>query len=219
MLNKRWIRIGLYMVIAALFLGGLLITIRQNVIFQPDYVAPPTPQPTAPPTPAPSAKTTALPSPSPSPTPYEKPIPVKIYFPAYKLSADIHVVGIKDGAMDTLDSAADVAWLGVGPAPGEEGNAQLNGHVTLDGVAGTFMALRDKLKLGDEVVIEFIDGRIQSFSITLLETHGIDAFPAKFLELDVGGEPRITMITCQGDFDRDIGTSRSRVVAVAVPDP
>ncbi len=213
MLNKRWVRVALYMIIAALFLGGLLITVRQNVLFQTDYEAPPTPAPTVAPTPAPTVEAVV----TPSPTPYVKPVPTKIYFTDYEISAEVVPVGVTDGAMETLDSAEDVAWLGSGVGPGEPGNALLNGHVTWKKKAGTFSILRDKLKAGDEIAFTYLDGSTRYFTVTTVETYLIDEFPPEYLDLDIGGAPRVTMITCLGDWDQALGTSRSRVVAVAVP--
>lgn len=214
MLNKRWVRVALYMIIAALFLGGLLITVRQNVLFQENYEAPPTPAPTVVITPAPE---TDAPEETPVPTPYVKPIPTKVYFTDYEISAVVVPVNVVDGAMETLDSADDVAWLGSGVAPGEAGNALLNGHVTWKKKAGTFSILRDKLKPGDEIAFAYQGGNFQYFEVVSVETFLLDEFPDAYLELDIGGEPRVTMITCLGDWDAGLGTSRSRVVAIAKP--
>ena len=34
------------------------------------------------------------------------------------------------------------------------------------------------------------------------------------MKLDIGGEPRMTLITCLGDYNSAIGTSESRVVVI-----
>ncbi len=201
----------IYVLIAAMLLGGIYMVVREYVWIDNGYVAPPTPAPTVAATPAPSLAPSGTPLPTPSPTPYVKKIPVRIFFTGYKRQADVFPVGItEDGAMGTRDSAKDAAWGEYCPSPGEPGNAILNGHVKWEGELGTFSILKE-MKVGDEVVIEFDDGSFKYFEVTDLDNYPYDNMASV---MDLGGESRMTLITCLGDYDRSIGTSRSRVVAV-----
>ncbi len=202
----------IYVLIAALLLGGIYMVVREYIWIPGPYEAPPTPAPTVAATPAPTLAPSDTPLPTPSPTPYVQKIPVRIYFTGYERQADIYPVGVtEDNAMDTLDSAKDAAWYQYGPSPGEPGNALLNGHVKWKGELGTFSILKE-MKVGDEIVIEYEDGSFKYFEVTNLDTYLLDEIPSSVM--DLSGESRTTLITCLGDYDTSIGTSRSRVVAV-----
>ncbi len=212
LLKSRAFWVVMYVLIAALLLGGIYMVAREYILFPSKYEAPPTPAPAEPPTPAPTLAPSATPAPTPEPTPYVKPIPLRIYFTAHKLQCDIYPVGVtEDNAMDTIDSAKDAAWYQYGPAPGEQGNALINGHVRWSGEKGTFSILKE-MEVGEEVVIEFEDGTFKYFEAVSIDTYLLDEVPPEVMELD--GESRMTLITCLGDYDTSIGTSRSRVVAV-----
>ena len=202
----------LYIVIGAVFLTGVYLILRQYVLFPENYVPPPTLTPTATVVPTPTLAPSATPLPTPSPTPYVQKIPVRIYFTDHKLQAEIKPVGVtENNEMGTLDSAQDSAWYQFGPSPGEPGNALLNGHVRWKGEKGTFSILKE-MKTGEEVVIEFDDGTFKYFIVDTLNTYLLDEVPASVMDLK--GESRMTLITCLGDYDQALGTSRSRVVAV-----
>ena len=198
---------------AVLFVTGVVLIVRQYVYIPQGYTPPPsyveiTPVPTVAPTGAPVA--------TPSPTPYIKPVPVKIYFTERKISADIVTVAKdEDGRMDTVDSASLTAWYEPGPAPGEEGNALVNGHVRWSKVAGTFSIL-PSLKEGEEVVFEFADGSTKAFTVSYTVYFNFDD-PAANQMMDMSGETRVTLISCYGEMNHEAHTSEQRVFVVLVP--
>ncbi len=214
--KRSVINIVLIVAAAALLVAGAVLLISENVLFSEPYVAPPTPAVTqAPsatitPTQAPSASQT--PELTPSPTPYIKPVPVRIYFMTAEVSCEIVPVGLNEnGEMATLDSATQAAWYEPGPAPGEPGNALLNGHVRWKRKKGTFSVLLDA-EVGDEVAIEFADGNFKYFTMDSVETYHYTEIPDSVM--DMSGESRVTLITCLGDYNNNLGMSESRVVAV-----
>ncbi len=199
---------------AALLVAGAVLLISENVLFSEPYVAPPTPAPTPVQTAAPTLPPDSPHTPAPTPTlpPYVKPVPVHIYFTTAQVSCEIVPVGLNEnGEMATLDSATQAAWYEPGPAPGEAGNALLNGHVRWKRKKGTFSVLLDA-KEGDEVAIEFADGSYKYFTMDSVETYHYTEIPDDVMYM--GGENRVTLITCLGDFNNDLGMSESRVVAV-----
>ncbi len=228
MFQSKPVRILLFVAIAALFLCGIIITIRQNVLLPGPY-DPPTPEPAtpAPATPtagsSPSATPTAGSSPAPTPTipPTLAPLvdledPVKIYFNDAdpQVACEIRPVGITpEGAMGAISSATIAGWYKDGVSPGEAGNALIDGHVRWKGKTGTFSILKDMVP-GDEVAIEYADGTFQYFETVSVDIYLLEEVPPEVMELDFGGEPRITLISCLGDYDRSLGTSRSRVIVV-----
>lgn len=202
---------------AVLFIAGVVLTLRQYVFIPGEYTAPPTATPTEL-TPTPQLETTATPEPTPTPVQYAALTPVNIYFTQREVMCPIEPVGLitegsKTGKMDTIDDPKIAAWYEPGPVPGEAGNALLNGHVRWKGVAGTFSVLPD-MEIGEEVVIEYDDGSTLAFEVTSVEYYPYDDVPEEVMDLDFGGTPRMTLISCTGDFNYSAGTSSQRVIVV-----
>lgn len=215
---KKKLTVSVLYALSALFLlGGILMLIRQYVLLPGSYTPPtltPAPTPSAAPSAAPIES--AAPAPTPSPTPYVKVAPVRIYFTAAEVMADILPVGIiedgeRAGQMDTIDDPDVAAWYEPGPAPGGPGNALINGHKSWKGKIGRFSVLWD-MQAGDEVIIEYADGSLASFYADSVAFYPYNAVPDEVMSLE--GESRVTLITCYGEFDRQAGTSEERCVVV-----
>lgn len=227
MKKKSWLVIALYILSALLFIAGVVLIIRQFVLIPGEYVEPdPTPTPTAKPTASPTPgisgtpEVTATPSPTPEPTPYVKPIPTRIYFTDRKVMCDIFPVGIitegdREGQMATIDDPDVAAWYEPGPAPGEPGNAILNGHKSWKGKIGIFSLLWD-MEPGENIAIAFEDGQVRYFRAISIDFYDHDKVPEDVMNI-YSESPRLTLITCYGDFDSSIGSSVQRCVAVCVP--
>jgi len=229
-MSRKKINILLYIISALLLASGIFLVIRQYVLIPGAYVPPGedvlvtrTPVVTPSPTPV-NANTGAQPSPTPaatpSPTPYVKPIPLRIYFLKAEVMCDIVPVGRieegpKAGQMDTVEDPDLSAWYEPGPAPGEPGNALLNGHKSLDGKIGRFSVLWN-MKVDDVVAIGFDNGTYKYFAVTSVDFYPYDQVPAEVMNLN-SETPRMTLITCYGDFDTTVGTSKQRCVVVCEP--
>ncbi len=221
-MKQKTVTIALYCLSAALLIAGVFLLVRQYVRLPGNYTPPATPSPTLPavtpsPTPA-GVRETATPKPTatPEPTPYIKPIPTRIYFTDAEVMADIFPVGkIEEGdrkdQMDTIDDPDVAAWYEPGPAPGEPGNALINGHKSWKGKIGRFSVLWE-MEVGDEIAIEYEDGSVRYFFAVSIDYYPYDAVPASVM--DLGGESRVTLITCYGEFNQSAGTSSERCVVV-----
>lgn len=204
----------LWIASAALAIAGITLIINQYVLIKAPYTPPPTPVPTVAPTPALTSAPSATLQATPSPTPYVKLVPVKIYFTERDIVCDIVPVGVVDGAMDTVDDAKLAAWLTDSASPGDPGNSIINGHRTWKKVMGYFSELKNMVP-GEEIAIELEDGSVRYFEVTTNDVYHIDRCPISVMEL--GGETRLTLITCLGDYNTAIGTSESRIVVVCKP--
>ena len=219
-MKRKYVNILLYLLSAAFLIAGVVLLVRQYVLLPGAYEPPATPAPTATPVPTPVVTQTpgvsAAPVPTPSPTPYVKPIPTRIYFTKAQVMADIVPVGIveegeRKGQMDTVDDPDLAAWYEPGPAPGEEGNALINGHKSWKGKIGRFSVLWD-MEPGDEIAIEYEDGTVKYFYAVSVDFYPYDGVPNEVM--DLSGESRVTLITCYGEFDRTAGTSKQRCIVV-----
>jgi LPXTG-site transpeptidase (sortase) family protein len=129
-------------------------------------------------------------------------------------AAPVEPVGV-DAAGDMEVPAADVVgWYRYGPRPGDGGSAVLAAHVAYDGVDGVFRHLGD-LEPGDAVSVAFADGARRDFVVTAVERLPKADLPAATWARE--GEPRLTLITCGGEFDAEAGSYRDNVVAYASP--
>lgn len=222
-MKKKTVQILLYILSGLLLICGGFLLVRQYVLLPGEYTPPPelTSAPTAEPTPTVTLAPDETPAPTPEPTPYVKPIPTRIYFLEDEVMADIVPVGRieegdKKGQMDTVDDPDLAAWYEPGPAPGEEGNALINGHKSWQGKVGKFSVLW-KMEIGDGVAVSFEDGSTRYFSVTSVTFYPYNEVPAEVMTLQ-SDSPRLTLITCYGDYDRLVGTSKQRCVVVCEPD-
>lgn len=229
-MDRKKINILLYIISGLLLASGLFLVIRQYVLLPGEYVPPgqdviPTQSPLATPAPTPGntntgAQPSATPQVSPTATPYVKPIPVRIYFLDDEVMCDIVPVGRieegeKAGQMATVDDPDLSAWYEPGPAPGEPGNAILNGHKSWQGRIGRFSVLWS-MEVDDIIAVAFESGTYQYFAVTSVSFYPYDDVPLEVMDLNTEF-PRMTLITCYGDFDRLVGTSKQRCVVVCEP--
>jgi hypothetical protein len=227
---RRALQILLFILSGLLFIAGIVLVVREYVLIPGEYVEPeivvtPAPAVSAAPslTPAPTATGTPAPTVTPVlPTPEAQlTAPVKIYFPERKIMMEIQPVGRveegkKKGQMDTVDSATIAAWYEPGPIPGEKGNAIINGHVRYGGVKGYFSILPE-LELRERVIIEHEDGAFTVFVVRSVEVYPYNKVPSSVMELE-SEKPMLTLITCHGEFQQDVGTSEERCVVICEPE-
>lgn len=212
-MKKKYVRTLIYAAIALLFAGGVYMVVRSTILFPKPYVKPPqiaaTPVLT---TPQPASTLSSLHTPEPTPmSEVSLDVPVKIYFSSQEISTDIIPVGIdKNNVMEAPDDPGIGGWLKFSAVPGEPGNSILDGHDSFRGVKGVFSVLK-KLELGDEVIIEHADGVFSYFKVSDINTYLEKDVPKDTMSLTKEGDPRLTLITCLGDYDFT-GYSKSRVV-------
>ncbi len=213
--------------IAALLVAGIFVMVQENTYIPerpyetpPAVTAPPvTPTPTpVPATPAPSAKPgpAAKPTPTPQPTLYIPPRPVKIYFTSLEITTEVMPVGINiEGEMATIDDAHIAGWY-YNPnnpvSPGEKGNAIIAGHVRWKGKVGDFSKIGE-LTDKDDVVIEFDKGYTRTFRAVSNDIFPLNDYPDWVMK-ENSEDARVTLITCAGEFNHEIGTSENRNVVV-----
>ncbi len=161
------------------------------------------------------AVTTPQPSPTFSPTqtpPSDAPID-RILIPKYEVDAPIVTRGITDGVMDAPDGPADVAWYDFSAHPGFGSNAVFSGHVDWHtGEQAVFRNLSDLVK-GDLVFVRLADGTEYEYSVSAME----QVQATEDVSPIIGGTDRefITMITCGGTFDYNIGQYDQRLIVRA----
>ena len=134
--------------------------------------------------------------------------------PKLGVHAPIVVVGVlANGEMGVPNGPDEVAWYGDGTVPGLPGNALLGGHLDWGTRGAIFWRLRD-LRQDDRIQIEGGDGNISTFAVTRSNVYAVDGAPVDDIFAD-RPEPTITLITCEGVFDRATRNYSHRRVVTA----
>ncbi|TWT06444.1 sortase [Planococcus sp. CPCC 101016] len=140
--------------------------------------------------------------------------PAKIEVPSIGVKANIEPTGILDnGEMGVPEDVDQVGWFKPGFKAGAKGNAVLAGHVdSLTGPA-VFYELKN-VEVGETVILTDADGREMVFEVKNLTSYETDEAPIE--EIFGSSDKRmINLITCTGDFNRDIGSHEERLVVTA----
>ncbi|AQU80769.1 MULTISPECIES: class F sortase [Planococcus] len=140
--------------------------------------------------------------------------PFQIKIPSIGVDAAIESTGILDnGQMGVPEDVDQVGWFEPGYKAGAKGHAVLAGHVdSLTGPA-VFYEL-DKVKVGETVTVIGPDGREMIYEVKNLTSYETDDAP---IEKIFGSSDKrlLSLITCTGDYNRDIGSHEERLVVTA----
>jgi hypothetical protein len=164
-----------------------------------------------------SGKPVVIPKP-PAPTPIpEAPIPssppVRLLIPALNVHPPVEPLGLdRYGALDTPNNIWDVGWYKAGPVPGAPGDAVMDGHAGYPDQPLIFGRLA-KIHLGEAIVVLLGDGSKQVFKVVSVQSLPLSSMPPGMFE--PYGLPRLTLITCAGDFNSDQKTYSNRLIVEA----
>lgn len=166
-----------------------------------------------------------VPSPPPppaaaQPSPAQAPVgpiagnpPVRLLIPVLGIDASVESVGLdRSGAMGTPQNVWNVGWYNRGPAPSAPGDAVVDGHVGLPGSPLVFAGL-NRLRPGDRVVVVRSDGSRHRFIVGSAASWPADSHPPGLFALD--GAPRLSLITCIGQYDAGAQAYADRLVVEA----
>jgi sortase (surface protein transpeptidase) len=196
--------------LAGLVVGILLVTVP-GAAWLSQQPPPATARATPPPTPiAPVAADRATMRAEPA-------APVRIRLPELGVDAPVVPVGVDERAeMAVPEDVRTVGWYRFGPAPGAAGSSVLAGHVD-DRVQGRGAFYRlVELAPGDVVLVGSADGAERRYLVREIERVAKSRLPtAELFARD--GPPRLTLITCGGEFDRAAGSFRDNIVVHTDP--
>jgi hypothetical protein len=181
------------------------------------------------------ARLAPAPTPPPSvPTPLSsvvavRGIPVEIVIDRIGVIAPVEQVGVnKLNQMDVPKRPEDAAWYEPGPAPGEGGDAVIDGHLdwvplskyacpTPPGQKGAVFCRLSELTVGDVILIHSQDGTIRRFVVVSAGSVPNNNPPASLFSRN--GPPMLTLITCAGKWDGTTYTQRLLVQAAYADRP
>lgn len=143
--------------------------------------------------------------------------PIALAIEAAGIDAQIEVQQIVDGVMQNPSGPWVVSWYEQTALLGEGGNVVMAGHVDYWNVGpAVFFDLRNLVE-SDEIQV-FGDGHVAyTYAVETNETYDLEELTSGTITELVGQteDPKLTLITCGGEFDYASGEYLSRVVVRA----
>ena len=156
-----------------------------------------------PPAPAPPAQA----------APFPTALPVRMLVPSLNIHPPVEALGIdRYGALDIPYNIWDVGWFKGGPVPGAPGDAVIDGHAGYPGQPLIFGKLA-KVEHGATIVVILADGSKQVFTVESVASWPLGSLPPTLFE--PYGPPRLTLITCDGQFNSEDKTYSNRLIVEA----
>lgn len=141
--------------------------------------------------------------------------PVRLFIPKINVNAVVEYVGLTpDGNMDVPKERSHVAWFNLGPAPGEYGNAVMDGHYGINNRQASVFDDLHKLRKGDVISVENDKGMTVSFVVRESRRYDPNA-DASSVFASSDGKSHLNLITCEGDWDTSTRQYSQRLVVFA----
>jgi LPXTG-site transpeptidase (sortase) family protein len=142
-------------------------------------------------------------------------VPTRLRIPKIGVDAVVEEVSVDStGSMGVPTRPMDVGWYSPGSAPGQPGDAVIDGHLDWYGVPRAVFYDLDQLRSGDEIDVQNGNGQVR-FAVTNTETLPYTAQPDGLF--DTTGAARLSLITCSGAWDSRHGTYAQRLLVTARP--
>lgn len=142
-------------------------------------------------------------------------LPERLRIPSLSIHAYVRHVGVTaSGDMATPGNFTDVGWYKYGTVPGFVGSAVMDGHVD-NGLSrnGVFKNL-SQLKVGDELFVDTASSTVLRFVVREVASYPVGEVPAERIFTDARGR-FLTLITCDGVFNKTANDYESRLVVYA----
>jgi hypothetical protein len=145
--------------------------------------------------------------------------PVRVLVPSLGIDMPIEGVGLDGDAMALPANPAVAAWYRYGPAPQSPAGATvIAAHVdSLVYDLGPFARLAEAPG-GTEIEVHTTDGSVQRYAIASIDTVLKQDVPWAGV-FDRSGPPRLTLVTCGGEFDYQARRYLANVIVSAVSVP
>ena len=142
-------------------------------------------------------------------------MPARLVIPRIGVDAPVEAVGRDQRNNMAVPSVpTHVAWYSSGPAPGEAGDAVIDGHLDWTTGPAVFWNL-GKLHAGDEIQVVAQDGAVVRFSVTQAkQVPYTQPPPGLFVPT---GPAHLSLITCAGAWDAGKRMYQQRLVVDSAP--
>jgi LPXTG-site transpeptidase (sortase) family protein len=143
-------------------------------------------------------------------------LPTRIKIPIINVDADLESVGLTSaGEVAVPKGSTNAAWYNLGPRPGENGAAVIDGHFGWwkNGAQAVFNNL-DKLHKGDKLYVEDGTGAIITFVVRESRKYDRNA-DASDVFSSSDGKSHLNLITCDGVWNNAQKSYSNRLVIFA----
>lgn len=138
--------------------------------------------------------------------------PLVLTIPTLGLSTALITLGLnQDGTVEVPADPDRAGWFRLGTVPGRRGSSVILGHVDSEAGPAVFADLAT-LRPGDRVDVTLSDETTVAFEVERVATFANADFPAEEVYAATGRGPRMNLVTCGGDYDRDRGGYQANVV-------
>jgi sortase (surface protein transpeptidase) len=138
------------------------------------------------------------------------PEPSQLAIPAIGLTASVNELGISPaGVMEDPADGKAVGWYRTSARPGQPGNAVMSGHLDWDRGLAVFGRLAD-LQVGQVIQVRGSDGQLFTYAVEWNRSYLTKDVPLRTVLGPSGEDELLTLITCDGVFDRLTGDYLSR---------
>ena len=135
----------------------------------------------------------------------------RLLIPAIGVNAPVEVKSIDGaGVMQAPDAADVVAWYDFSAQPGTVGNVVFAGHLDYAGVGPAVFWRLAQLQPGDEIDVRDGNGKSVRYRVATIKSYPASADASQIVAST--GTPTITLITCDGTYDRSKGEYDQRTV-------
>lgn len=132
------------------------------------------------------------------------------------IGVNAQVVGVtvdKQGNMGVTSTSYDVGWYSPGVVPGEPGDAVIDGHLDWYDTSRAVFYNLTSVHVGDDIEVQRLDGVTKHFKVTAVRTVAYNAqVPGLFANT---GPSRLSLITCGGTWNQNLGEYLKRVIVDA----
>ena len=136
--------------------------------------------------------------------------PVQLLIPTLNVHRAVEEVGVNRlGVMNLPTNGWNAGWYKAGPVPGAPGDAVIEGHAGFPNQPMIFGRL-STMRPGDQVLVVLADKSRRLFIVVSTTSVSVGSAPPGLAS--PYGPPRLTLVTCSGDFDDTTHTYSRRLV-------
>lgn len=142
--------------------------------------------------------------------------PTEIAIPAIGVKAAVEDVGLdSSGSMGVPTNINDTAWYEDGAAPGQAGDAVIDGHLDWYTGPAVFWNLA-KVAPGEAITVTMSNDTQIAFTVRSEQSYPYATEPPGLFS--TSGPPTLSLITCAGQWDAGKQIYSNRLVLTASPD-
>lgn len=139
--------------------------------------------------------------------------PTELLIPLLRVHRTVEAVGTnRSGVMNLPVNGWNAGWYKGGPTPGAPGDSVIEGHAGYPDQPMIFGKL-STLRPGDQIVVVLGDKSRRLFTVVSQSSVPVGYTPPGFAS--PYGPPRLTLVTCSGDFDASTHSYARRLVVQA----